>query len=98
MDSTSGLTFRAMLEAAVTDPEIAARVRLFEHRVPEEFYDLQNDPGASNNLIDDPDYQYEIDEMRRLLENRMRRTNDPLLIPFLDREKGFFVSVREPPP
>jgi N-sulfoglucosamine sulfohydrolase len=95
MDSTSGLTFRAMQEAASTDPEIAARVRLFEYRVPEELYDLQNDPGALNNLIDDSVYQHETHEMRRVLEDRMRRTNDPLLIPFLNRERGVFVSVRE---
>jgi len=87
MDSTSGLTFRAMQEAANTDPEIAARVRLFEYRVPEEFYDLQGDPGALSNLIDDPDYQDEIQEMRRVLEDRMQATNDPLLIPFQDREE-----------
>lgn len=88
MDSTSGLTFRAMQEAASTDPEIAARVRLFEYRVPEEFYDLQNDSGALNNLIDHPDYQSEINEMRRVLGSRMRRTHDPLLSPFLAREWG----------
>jgi N-sulfoglucosamine sulfohydrolase len=98
MDSTGGLTFRAMQEAASTDPEIAARVRFFEYRVPEEFYDLENDPGALNNLIDEPDFRYEADAMRQLLKNRMRRTNDPLLIPFLDREKRSFDSVRKPPP
>jgi N-sulfoglucosamine sulfohydrolase len=85
MDSTSGLTFRAMQEAASTDPEIAARVRLFEYRVPEEFYDLQTDPAALNDLIDHPDYKCETDQMRRVLEDRMRRTKDPLLIPFLNR-------------
>jgi len=87
MDSTSGLTFRAMQKAASTNPKIAARVKLFEYRVPEEFYDLKKDPGALNNLIDDPDYQNEIQEMRRVLENRMKTTNDPLLKPFQDRDK-----------
>jgi len=87
MDSTSGLTFRAMQKAAGTNPEIAARVKLFEYRVPEEFYDLKKDPGALNNLIDEPDYQNEIQEMRDVLENRMKRTNDPLLKPFREREK-----------
>ncbi len=93
MDSTSGLTFRAMQEAARTDPEIAARVQLFEHRVPEEFYDLRDDPGALNNLIDDRDFQGEIQEMRRVLEDRMRATNDPLMIPFLNREEDPSPSV-----
>jgi len=40
MDSTSGLTFKAMQEAGESDPKIAARVRLFEHRVAEELYDF----------------------------------------------------------
>jgi len=93
MDSTSGLTFRAMQDAARTDPEIAARVRLFEFRVPEEFYDLRDEPGALNNLIDDPDYQDEIQEMRRVLENRMHATNDPLMIPFLNRVEDPSPSV-----
>jgi N-sulfoglucosamine sulfohydrolase len=86
MDSTSGLTFSAMQAAAVKDPEIASRVRLFEYRVPEEFYDLKEDSGALNNLIAHPDYQTEIEEMRRVLEKRMETTNDPLLIPFQGRE------------
>jgi len=76
MDSTSGLTFKAMQKAGKSDPKIAARVKLFEHRVPEEFYDFKKDPGALNNLIDDPKYQDEIEQMRRMLKNQMKKTND----------------------
>jgi len=76
MDSTSGLTFKAMQKAGKSDPKIAARVKLFEHRVPEEFYDFKKDPGALNNLIDDPKYQDEIEQMRRMLKSQMKKTND----------------------
>lgn len=86
MESTSGLTFKAMQKAASTDPEIAARVKLFEHRVPEEFYDFKNDPGALNNLIGDPKYQNEIQRMRQTLGNRMKKTNDPALNAFKNRK------------
>jgi N-sulfoglucosamine sulfohydrolase len=86
MDSTSGRTFRAMQEAGITNPEIAARIRLFEYRVPEEFYDFYNDPDALNNLIDDRRYQKDIDRMRKLLRERMTGTNDPALEAFLKRD------------
>ena len=85
MDSTSGLSFRAMQEAGKTDRQIAARVALFEHRVLEEFYDFEKDPDGLNNLINDPSHQDEIAKMRSLLEERMRRTKDPALQAFRDR-------------
>jgi len=85
MDSTSGLSFKAMQEAAETDPEIAARVTLFEHRVLEEFYDFENDPDALHNLIADPRYRDQIEQMRGVLEDRMKRTADPALQAFRER-------------
>jgi len=87
MDSTSGRTFKAMQEASKSNPDIAARVKLFEYRVPEEFYDFEKDPGALNNLISDPLYQSEIEQMRQLLQKYMTETNDPALEAFMDREK-----------
>jgi len=84
-ESQSGRTMKAMLAAAKNDPAIDARCRLFLYRVPEEFYDLQHDPDALHNLIDDPDYQQEVDRLRRTLADWMRRTGDPALRPFLAR-------------
>jgi len=86
MDSTSGLTFKAMQEAGKTDADIASRVTLFEHRVLEEFYDFERDPDGLNNLIADPRYRDRIEEMRRLLDERMQRTNDPAQEAFRDRD------------
>lgn len=91
-ETMSGLTFNAMQAAASDNPDIAARVSLFLHRVPEEFYDYENDPDALNNLIDDPAYQREIDKFRALLEKHLRATDDPVLEPFLHRYDTEYVS------
>lgn len=85
-ETMAGLTFNAMCAAAETDPEIRARVELFRHRVPEEFYDYENDPDAKHNLIDDPAYQEQIAHFRQLLEANMEKTNDPVLEPFRHRD------------
>jgi len=76
-ESQAGLTFKAMQAAAPTDPAVAARVKLFEYRVLEEFYDFTTDPDAKHNLIDDPRYKKEIDAMRAEMLGLMKRTGDP---------------------
>jgi N-sulfoglucosamine sulfohydrolase len=81
-ESQSGLTFSAMQAAAKTDRIIAARVKLFLYRVVEEFYDLENDPDAQHNLIDERSYKKEIDTMRNELLMWMKRTNDPAFMAF----------------
>jgi N-sulfoglucosamine sulfohydrolase len=86
MESLSGLTWKAMQEAAKTDPGIAARVELFKHRVLEEFFDFENDPDGLRNLIDSPEHQDEIRKMRTALAERMKATGDPALEPFLGRD------------
>jgi N-sulfoglucosamine sulfohydrolase len=86
MESMSGLTWKAMREAAETDPEMAARVKLFEHRTLEEFYDFGKDPNALTNLIGSPEHAEEIAEMRAALTERMKKTGDPALGAFLGRD------------
>ncbi len=78
-ESQSGLTFAAMQEAAKTDEKIAARVRLFLNRVPEEFYDFAADPAALHNLIDDPAYAEQVARYRTDLRKIMKSIDDPLL-------------------
>jgi N-sulfoglucosamine sulfohydrolase len=77
-----GLAFRAMKEAANTDPAVSARVRMVQYRVPEELYDLQNDPGALHNLIDDPQQKDRRDKMRGALLDWMEKKEDPQLEKF----------------
>ncbi len=84
-ESQSGLTFNAMKIAAQKDDSVAARVKLFQYRVVEEFYDFKNDPDGLHNLIDDPRYKEEIDKLRRELLDWMKKTGDPALVAFENR-------------
>jgi hypothetical protein len=85
-------TYRRMKELAATDPRVAARVELADHRVPEEFYDVARDPDCLNNLIQDADSQTEIDRLRGELEAWMKTTRDPMLESFQKRNDP---TVRE---
>ena len=84
-ESQSGRSWQAMEEAAASDSELAARNHLFTYRVLEEFYDFANDPNALNNLIDDPNYADEIQDLRNALEAWMVETDDPALNAFRGR-------------
>jgi N-sulfoglucosamine sulfohydrolase len=78
-ESQGGLTMAAMREAAKSDKEIAARVKLFLYRVPEELYDFEQDPDALHNLVDDPNYRADLTRMRKELLDWMKRTGDPIV-------------------
>ncbi len=86
MDSTGGLSFKAMQKAALKDREIETRVRLFSYRIPEEFYNLEQDPNALENLIDNPRFSDEIETFRRKLEAYMAKAGDPALEAYRHRE------------
>lgn len=85
-------TYRRMVQLAASDPQIAARLDLFEHRVPEELYAYGSDPDALENLIDDPAYRAERDRLTKMLEEWLVETDDPLLDVFRRRHDA---SVRE---
>ncbi len=87
-ESQAGRTMKAMVAAGKTDPKIAARVKLFLYRVVEEFYDFQKDPDALHNLIDDPKYRAELDELRAQMEAWMKRTGDVALAAFRNRDSS----------
>jgi N-sulfoglucosamine sulfohydrolase len=84
-NNNEGKTMAAMNAAAQTDQEIARRVHLFRYRVPEEFYDLEEDPDCLVNLIDKPEYQTAVEQMRTKLEVWMVETGDPMLEAFRSR-------------
>jgi N-sulfoglucosamine sulfohydrolase len=86
-DATGGLTWKAMLKAAETDPEIAKRVELYKYRVPEEFYHYKTDPDGLHNLVDDPAYAKELDKFRSQMLEMMEKYKDPAYEAFRDREK-----------
>jgi len=85
-NNNEGLCMRAMNKAAGTNPAIKARIALFRYRVPEEFYDLENDPDCLHNLIDDPKHREAVNAMRKRLQVWMKRTKDPMLEAFLHRD------------
>jgi N-sulfoglucosamine sulfohydrolase len=85
-ESQEGRTFAAMLAAAASSPEIAARVDLFQHRAPEELYDFAADPDALVNRIDDPACATELAFLRARLEKWMEETADPALEAFRHRD------------
>ncbi|MCG8584975.1 MAG: sulfatase, partial [Pirellulales bacterium] len=86
-------TYRTMVELSKSDPKIAARRKLFERRVLEEFYDVENDPDCLKNLIDDPSYKDDIDRLREKLGDWMDRTGDHALEAFRGREDPSAVAA-----
>ena len=48
-------------------------------RVHEELYHLKSDPNEQNNLAEDPGHKADLERMRTLLDEHMRRTHDPYL-------------------
>lgn len=83
-------TCRQMRVLARTDAKIAARVELFDHRVPEEAYQVKYDPDALQNLLDDPQHAAEVAAVEKALEDWMVRTRDPLLEVFRTRDDAAF--------
>lgn len=75
-----------MKRLAKSDPEVAKRYNFLKHRCVEEFYDLEKDPFALNNLIGNPDYEEVVDSMRASMEAWLRETDDYVLEAFLVRD------------
>jgi N-sulfoglucosamine sulfohydrolase len=84
--TTGTPTYRRMAELAQTDKRIAARHDLYQHRVVEELYDVENDPDCLVNLIDDPARRQELIDLRKSLEAWMVETGDHMLEAFRQRE------------
>lgn len=78
-------TYKRMVELAKNNEKLAKRMDLLKHRVVEEFYDIQSDPDCLVNLISDPSYKKEIEDLQSALEDEMRRTHDPALKIFVNR-------------
>jgi N-sulfoglucosamine sulfohydrolase len=85
-ENMAGLSWKSMLAAAASSPEIKARTEFYLHRVPEEFYDMSSDPSERVNLIAAPARQAEIETMRKELISLMQRTGDPFAEAFTHRD------------
>jgi len=85
-------TCRQMRVLAKTNEAVAARVDLFDHRVPEEAYEVRYDPDALTNLIAKPEHAVQVAILEKAMEGWMVKTNDPLLEVFRHRNDP---AVRE---
>jgi N-sulfoglucosamine sulfohydrolase len=79
------VTYRRMQALAKTDPAVAARLELFDHRVPEELYNYATDADALENLVAKTAYRADRDRLTTMLEQWMVRTRDPMLEVFRAR-------------
>lgn len=84
--TTGTATYRRMKQLAKTNPDLAARHELYQHRVVEELYDVQQDPDCLHNLIHDPALQAELERLQQALADWMVETGDPLLPVFRQRD------------
>jgi N-sulfoglucosamine sulfohydrolase len=84
--TTGTPTYRRMAELAKTDPVIAARHDLYQHRVVEEFFDIEKDPDCLNNLMDSSKHQQALTKLQQDLEQWMVDTRDPMLDVFRHRD------------
>jgi len=84
-NNNEGKTMAAMQAAAESNQAVADRIKLFRYRVPEEFYDLLNDPDCLNNLINETEHASTIAAMQEQLIKQMRKTDDPMLDAFINR-------------
>ncbi len=93
------VTYRRMRSLAEVNPQIAARLKLIDHRVPEEVYQYNKDPDALINLIGKTEYQAQQTRLTNLLDEWMVKTHDPLLEIFRKRQdpaarESFMEAVR----
>lgn len=86
-------TYKRMVQLAEKNEQIADRIHLLNYRVLEEFYDVRNDPDCLVNLIDDPAYQEEIEAYAGMLEEWLRKMQDPILPVFQNREDPKVVAA-----
>lgn len=85
-NNNEGQIMKAMVDAALTQSSVAARVQLFRFRAVEEFYDLKNDPDSLHNLNESPAHAAAVQKYREKLRALMVTHGDPLLATFDARE------------
>jgi N-sulfoglucosamine sulfohydrolase len=76
--TTGTKTYRQMVRRAREEPEVAARLELFDHRVLQELYDVEGDPDCLVNRIGDPQWQATARRLRQQLARRLAELDDPV--------------------
>ena len=77
--SMGGLSLKAMIQAAETNPRMKKRVDQYILGYPMAFYDLEKDPDQRENEIANPAYRAEIKRLQNILMDYMVNTKDPQL-------------------
>ena len=88
--TTGTSTYRRMRELSATDANLAQRHQLYQFRVVEEFYDVEKDPDCLKNLIADPSYASQLNDLRSQLDQWMVKTKDPMLDVFRHKDDAAF--------
>ncbi|HMC10972.1 MAG TPA: heparan N-sulfatase, partial [Pirellulaceae bacterium] len=88
--TTGTPTYRRFRDLAQSDPQLAARHKVYQFRTVEELYDVERDPDCLKNLIDDSTYAGERDKLRQTLDSWMVKTVDPMLEVFRNRNDAAF--------
>ena len=64
-------------EAAKEEPRAVRAINRNEYRPAEELYDLTKDPWELDNLVDSPEHQGILKELREALDAWMKQQGDP---------------------
>ena len=72
-----GRSLKAMERLAKTDPDMQKRIDFMYYRTKEELYDLEKDPHALNNLVDDANSLAALETMRKQMDSTLADLNDP---------------------
>ncbi len=80
--TTGTLAFKEMQRLAASDPVMAERLRVFNHRDLEELYHTAKDPDSLENLVDNPEHRETLEKLRKTMRDWMETTGDPLLTAF----------------
>ncbi len=91
--TTGTVTYRRLVALAKKDKRLAKRLDLYKHRVPEELYEVTNDPDCLNNLVNHAKHQAALPGLRSELEGWMKRTEDPMLEVFKKRKDRTFLEA-----
>jgi N-sulfoglucosamine sulfohydrolase len=76
--TTGTMTYRQMVKRAADEPDVAARLALFDHRIVEELYAVASDPDCLLNRADDPTQASILDKLRQQLNASLAQVNDPV--------------------
>lgn len=71
-----GRLFSSWQETGKTNPAAARRARFYQHRPPEELYDMAKDPYELRNVADDPAYAEVKAKLKKRLEAWMAQQGD----------------------